>query len=98
MDTDGFIAIAMSDARIAAASVGHTARERILIATRTPIHSEGIRATGVDRIANELVEAYRRRIHETAGSRSGLGTVQQPPLDEVQHLSSRELDARGTSG
>jgi hypothetical protein len=57
MKTGRFIAIAMIEARIAAAPVGRPARERMLIA--------------VDRIIDEVIEAYLRRIHEAGGSRSG---------------------------
>ena len=41
----------MNEASIAAAPAGRPARERILIAARTLFYREGIRATGVERIA-----------------------------------------------
>jgi AcrR family transcriptional regulator len=49
----------MNEASIAAAPAGSPARERILIAARTLFYREGVRATGVERIAEEAQVSKR---------------------------------------
>ena len=49
----------MNDAGIAAAKAGRPARERILDAARTLFYREGIRATGVERIAAQAQVSKR---------------------------------------
>jgi AcrR family transcriptional regulator len=61
----------MNDATIAAAPVGRPARERILAAARTLFHREGIRATGVDRIA-ERAEVSKRTLYQNISSKDEL--------------------------
>jgi AcrR family transcriptional regulator len=61
----------MNDASIAAAPVGRPARERILTAARTLFHREGIRATGVDRIA-ERAEVSKRTLYQNISSKDEL--------------------------
>jgi AcrR family transcriptional regulator len=61
----------MNDASIAAAPVGRPARERILTAARILFHREGIRATGVDRIA-ERAEVSKRTLYQNISSKDEL--------------------------
>jgi AcrR family transcriptional regulator len=61
----------MNDASIAEAPVGRPARERILTAARTLFHREGIRATGVDRIA-ERAEVSKRTLYQNISSKDEL--------------------------
>ena len=61
----------MNDARIAEAPVDRPARERILIATGTLFYREGIRATGVERIA-ELAGVSKRTLYQHISSKDEL--------------------------
>ena len=66
-----FIVSAMNDPGITAAPVGRPARERILSAARTLFHREGIRATGVERVA-ELAQVSKRTLYQHVSSKEEL--------------------------
>jgi AcrR family transcriptional regulator len=61
----------MNDASVAAATARQPARERILIAARTLFHREGIRATGVERIAEEA-QVSKRTLYQHFSSKEEL--------------------------
>jgi len=63
--------IAMSDASIAATPVGRPPRKRILIAATTLFRRDGIRATGVERIAEEA-QVSKRTLYQHISSKEEL--------------------------
>jgi AcrR family transcriptional regulator len=61
----------MDDASVTEATGRRPARERILIAARTLFHREGIRATGVERIAEEA-QVSKRTLYQHFSSKEEL--------------------------
>ena len=86
----------MNDASIAPVQVGRPARERILAAASTLFYREGIRATGVERIA-QLAQVSKRTLYESFSSKEELVEAYLHRIDETGVPIEQALDTPGAS-
>ncbi|HEX3544982.1 MAG TPA: helix-turn-helix domain-containing protein [Mycobacterium sp.] len=87
----------MNDASIAAAPARRPARERILSAARTLFYREGIRATGVERIAEEA-RVSKRTLYEQFSSKEELVEAYLNRIDNTGGPPNEQaLDAPGAN-
>jgi AcrR family transcriptional regulator len=87
----------MNDASIAVAGARRPARERILSAARTLFYREGIRATGVERIAEEA-QVSKRTLYEQFSSKEELVEAYLNRIDNTGGPPNEQaLDAPGAN-
>jgi AcrR family transcriptional regulator len=87
----------MKEASIAAAPAGRPARERILIAARNLFYREGIRATGVERIAEEA-QVSKRTLYQHISSKEELVEAYLRRIHDTGGPSNEQaLDTPGAS-
>jgi AcrR family transcriptional regulator len=87
----------MNDASIAVAPARRPARERILSAARTLFYREGIRATGVERIAEEA-HVSKRTLYEQFSSKEELVEAYLNRIDNTGGPPNEQaLDAPGAN-